>query len=145
MKNKKIAPVLAVVLLIAVIVLFMVCSSILKKYMPTKEVEDLNDYYALTSEEQMAVIKDNTVLEAKGICVDGKAYLDYNTVHDALNERFYWDANENVLLYTTPTDLVTVNAGENRYFVTHHMRSLRTGSGTYKKCFRLLPLLCPAL
>ena len=84
MKNKKIAPVLAVVLLIAVIVLFMVCSSILKKYMPTKEVEDLNDYYALTSEEQMAVIKDNTVLEAKGICVDGKAYLDYNTVHDAL-------------------------------------------------------------
>ena len=118
MKNKKIAPVLAVVLLIAVIVLFMVCSSILKKYMPTKEVEDLNDYYALTSEEQMAVIKDNTVLEAKGICVDGKAYLDYNTVHDALNERFYWDANENVLLYTTPTDLVTVNAGENRYFVT---------------------------
>lgn len=118
MKNKKIAPVLAVVLLIAVIVLFMVCSSILKKYMPTKEVEDLNDYYALTSEEQMAVIKDNTVLEAKGICVDGKAYLDYNTVHDALNERFYWDANENVLLYTTPTDLVTVNAGENWYFVT---------------------------
>ena len=109
---------LAVVLLIAVIVLFMVCSSILKKYMPTKEVEDLNDYYALTSEEQMAVIKDNTVLDAKGICVDGKAYLDYNTVHDALNERFYWDANENVLLYTTPTDLVTVNAGENRYFVT---------------------------
>ena len=109
---------LAVVLLIAVIVLFMVCSSILKKYMPTKEVEDLNDYYALTSEEQMAVIKDNTVLDAKGICVDGKAYLDYNTVHDALNQRFYWDANENVLLYTTPTDLVTVNAGENRYFVT---------------------------
>lgn len=118
MKNKKIAPVLAVFLLIAVIVVFMVCSSILKKYMPTKEVRDLNEYYALTSEEQMAVICDNAVLEAKGIYVDGKAYLDYNTVHDVLNERFYWDANENILLYTTPTDLVTVNAGEKRYFVT---------------------------
>lgn len=118
MKNKKIAPVLAVFLLIAVIVVFMVCSSILKRYMPTKEVEDLNEYYALTSEEQMAVVCDNVVLDAKGIYVDGKAYLDYNTIHDALNERFYWDANENVLLYVTPTDLVTVNAGENRYFVT---------------------------
>ena len=118
MKNKKIAPVLAVFLLIAVVVIFMVCSSILKKYMPTKEVEDLNEYYALGSEEQMAVICDNSVLDAKGIYVDGKAYLDYSTVHDNLNERFYWDANENVLLYTTPTDLITVNAGENRYFVT---------------------------
>ena len=117
-KNKKIAPVLAVLLLIVVVVLFMICGSILKKYMPTKEVKDLNEYYALTSEEQMAVIKDNVVLEAKGIYVDGKAYLDYNTLHDCLNERFYWDANENVFLYTTPTDLISVNAGESRYFVT---------------------------
>lgn len=117
-KSKRFVPIIAVLALIIVVLLIMLCGSILQKYIPSKETEDLADYYGLSDEEEMAVILDNTVLETKGIYVDGEPYLNYNTVHDMLNERFYWDANENVLLYTTPTDLISANTGENRYFVT---------------------------
>ena len=117
-RNRKIVPVAAVFLLIGVVLLLMVCGNFLKRYIPTKETKDLSEYYGLTTDEEMGIVLNDTLLEAKGIYVDGKAYLDYETVHDSINERFYWDANENVLLYTTPSDLITVNAGENRYFVT---------------------------
>ena len=117
-RNKKMIPVVAVFILIGVVILLMLCGNFLKRYIPTKETEDLSEYYGLTSEEEMGVVLNDALLEAKGIYVDGKAYLDYQTIHDHINERFYWDANENVLLYTTPSDLVTVSAGENRYFVT---------------------------
>ena len=117
-RNKKMIPVVAVFILIGVVILLMLCGNFLKRYIPTKETEDLSEYYGLTSEEEMGIVLNDVLLEAKGIYVDGKAYLDYQTIHDNINERFYWDANENVLLYTTPSDLITVNAGENRYFVT---------------------------
>lgn len=117
-KNRRMVPVVAVFILIGVVVLFVICGNLLKRYIPTKETKDLSEYYGLTSEEEMGVVLDDTLLKAKGIYLDGKAYLDYETVHDDINERFYWDANENVLLYTTPSDLITVNAGEKRYFVT---------------------------
>ena len=110
-RNKKMIPVVAVFILIGVVILLMLCGNFLKRYIPTKETEDLSEYYGLTSEEEMGVVLNDALLEAKGIYVDGKAYLDYQTIHDHINERFYWDANENVLLYTTPSDLITVSAG----------------------------------
>ena len=44
-------------------------------------------------------------------------YLDYHFVHDVLNKRFYWDANENILLYTTADDVVSANAEATTYMI----------------------------
>ena len=44
--------------------------------------------------------------------------LNYNTVKDYFNSRFYWDANENVLLYTTPTDIIKAEVGSRDYYVS---------------------------
>ena len=117
-KNRRFVPIIAALALIIVVIFLMLCGSILQRYMPSKEKSDLAAYYGLGSEEDMAIVLDDVLLDAKGIYIDGEPYIDYTTVHDALNERFYWDGNENVLLYTTPDDLITVNVSENRYFVT---------------------------
>ena len=34
-----------------------------------------------------------------------------------MNERFYWDANENILRYTTDSDVISVHLGEDSYMV----------------------------
>ena len=46
-------------------------------------------------------VENNEVIDAKGRLIDGHVYLDYNTVYNYINPRFYWDSNENILRYTT--------------------------------------------
>lgn len=116
--KKKIMPVFVAVVFIVVVGLIAVCTALLQRYMPGKERVDLQEYYNLTAEDDMAVILNNEKTEAVCKYVDGHAYLSYEFVHDQLNQRFYWDTNENILRYTTPADVISVNAGSNEYSVT---------------------------
>lgn len=77
----------------------------------------MQEYYNVWEADDMALILDRKLVEEKAKLWDGRVYLDYQAVRKYLNQRFYWDANENILRYTTDTDVVTVNAGENAYMV----------------------------
>lgn len=121
--KKKVVPFLAVGALILVVLLFMVLSHIIEKYTPSKEHKDLSEYYALSEDSDVAIVLNNEVIEAKGRLIDGNVYLDFNTVHDSINSRFYWDSNENKLLYTTATDLVSADAESTTYNVTKDSHS----------------------
>ena len=94
-----------------------------KKYGPTKERADLNQYYGIQSENQLAVIVNNSVLEANGMISDGKAYVEYSIVRDFINERFYWDPNENIMLYTLPNDIIRVGVGNKEYTISKEKNS----------------------
>ena len=48
-------------------------------------------------------------------------YIDYETVIREFNHRFYWDQNENVLVYTTPTEIIQAEAVTNKYSITKSM------------------------
>lgn len=116
--KKKALPIVAVIGLILIIIAIMLISQLVKKYTPTKERQDLAEHYGVTAEDQVALILNNDFVESQGKVIDGHIYLDYNFVHDNLNSRFYWDANENVLLYTTASDLITASADSSSYTVT---------------------------
>lgn len=122
--NKKSVPFFAVGALIVIVLLFVVSGIVIKKYTPSKEREDLASYYELSSDEETAVILNNSVLETKGRMIGGIVYLDYETVRQHINNRFYWDANENKLLYTTARDLILANAESDSYNVNKESRSL---------------------
>ena len=94
-----------------------------KRYGPTKEKADLDKYYGIQNENQLAVIINNGVLEPTGMISEGKAYIEYGTVRDYINERFYWDPNENIMLYTLPGDVVTVGVGSKDYTVSKEKNS----------------------
>lgn len=87
------------------------------KYGPSKEKADKKEYYGISQENQLAVIVGTENLKARGMLYDGRPYIEYATVRDYVNERFYWDANENILLYTLPTDVVSVGVGSSEYTV----------------------------
>ena len=44
--------------------------------------------------------------EEKGIYEDGQVYLPVNWVNEHLNERFYWDEGEKLLVYALPESIV---------------------------------------
>lgn len=87
------------------------------RYGPSKEKADQKEYYGISQENQLAVIVGTENLKAQGMLYDGRPYIEYTAVRDYLNERFYWDANENILLYTLPTDVVSVGVGNSEYVV----------------------------
>ena len=115
MKKKQILPILIIVGLIVLVLLFIVGSKLIEKYTPTKEHKELTEYYGIIEDSQVAITLNNTVLENYGVMLDGHVYLDYKFVHDVLNSRFYWDANENILLYTTSSDVISAKADETSY------------------------------
>lgn len=107
-----------------ILALVVLCGTILwKKYSPSDKKANRKEYYGITNEEQLAVIVNNQILEPKGKMIDGTLYLEYSAVRDYVNEGFYWDANENLLLYTLPNDMVSVSVGSREYAVSKEKKS----------------------
>lgn len=94
--------------------------TISKKLTPSKEVMPLTDYYQ-AEDTQVIVILQDKIYEKKGMLLDGVVYLDYDTIVQEFNHRFYWDYNENILTYTTPDEIIQVEADSNDYTVTKVM------------------------
>ncbi len=113
MKEKAI-PVLAALFLMIVIGAAMIGKVFLEKYSYSKEMADLNEFYQVSG-EQSAIILQDEMVEEKAIIRNGICYFDLATVHKYLNEIFYADVSENLLLYTTATEIVRVNLGESVY------------------------------
>lgn len=109
--KKKMIPFLIAVVLIIIIGGVAFGSKIIEKYSYSKERADLNAYYQISSEEDVAIVLHNEIIEERARVFDGVYYLDLDTVHTYLNDRFYEDKEENLLLYTVPTDIIRTQIG----------------------------------
>lgn len=97
---------------------------LINKYSPSKEVMDLKDYYKITEEKDEAVvILQDEIIKNRGIISGKTAYLDLDTVKNILNTRFYWDRNENLLIFTTPSDVIKTEAGSTDYYINKSRES----------------------
>lgn len=109
-----------------------------KRYGASNERADLEQYYELSSEDEVAVVVNNEVIrenddeqaasEETEIPPAGKVYgdqyyIEYSVVRDNINKRFYWDPNENIMLYTLPEGNVTVEVGSNEYTDVNEKKS----------------------
>ena len=103
---------------IIAVVLVVVAGKVIHKYTPTKEEKDLYEYYGVEGDQAAAIVLNHEILEQKAVVKDNMLYLEYDTVRKLLNDRFYWDGNENLLLYTTASDVITALALEKEYSIT---------------------------
>lgn len=110
MKKKNIPIVIAIVLII-IIGGVTFGSRILEKYSYSKERADLNAYYGITGSQEAAIVLQDEIVEEKARISDGICYLDMATIHKYLNDRFYVDGGEGLLLYTLPEDIVRNSIG----------------------------------
>lgn len=109
--KKKIIPVILAIVLILIIGCVSFGGIIIDKYSYSKEEADLAAYFGISGSDDVAIVLQNEMIEERARLFDGVYYLDIATVHKYLNERFYEDKNENLLLYTLPEDLVRTSIG----------------------------------
>lgn len=107
-----------------------------QRYGSSNEKADIGQYYELEADNDLAVVIDNEVIRksenseetgtespAPGKIYDGEYYIEYSVVRDRINKRFYWDPNENVMLYTLPGGNVTVEVGSSDYTEINESKS----------------------
>ena len=123
-KRRRTGAVIAAILVIFILLIGLAGGTIYWiKYGPTKETYDLNKYFGITAKSQMGVTINNDVLDAQALTDSGNAYLSYDFVQEYISDRFYWDSNENILLYTLPKDMVKVTADSKDYSVSDTVNS----------------------
>ena len=122
--KKKAAPVLAIVLLIVIVAGIGFLIRVIKKYTPSSEVMSSQEYFGLDHEGEAAIVAGSEILPYKGKILNEVAYVDYQAVKEVLNDYFYWDSENNTMLYTMPTDVVQIPAGSNSYTADGKTQSL---------------------
>lgn len=122
-RNAIIRWMLFIILLVAAVGGFLIW----QRYGSSNEKADLEQYYELESDSDAAVVINNEIVRkntgegneqtdpAPGRIYDGQYYIEYSVVRERINKRFYWDSNENVLLYTLPGGNVSVEIGSKEY------------------------------
>ncbi len=114
-----------------VVLLIVVVGGIIfwRKYGPSKEEADLKQYFGMEDENDLAVIINNEVINNEeggspvGKLIDGQPYVEYSIVRHYINERFYWDPNESIMLYTLPNGNVSVAVGNKEYTEVNENKS----------------------
>lgn len=122
--KKKIVPIIAAVVLILIVVVIGVLTKIVEKYTPTTEKMSAAEYYGTNKEDEVALIFQDKVVENKGLLSGSTVYIDYDAVKEYLNNRFYWDATQNLCVYTTPTDIIKIKADAKKYTVAGKKNTL---------------------
>ncbi|MDR7814557.1 glycosyl hydrolase family 18 protein [Lacrimispora sp.] len=103
--KKKTAPVLATLGLILIVTAIFSGVWFLERYIPSKEQADIAGLLGVKGDE-VALYLNEDLQEAKGLYLQEQTYLPIEWVNDMLNERFYWDSNENLLVYALPDSIV---------------------------------------
>ncbi len=130
MRRKKGVVVLIIAFLMVVVAAGIVGFLLAKKYMPSREMADLQEYFDINKESEIPVILNEEVAETKGMEKDGNVYFPLEMVKELFNDRFYYDYNEDILIYAMPTELRCVAPGDTGYTVYDNFKS---GSKEYEK------------
>lgn len=123
-RNPQMIPAMIIILLILIVGGGLVGKILYDKYSPSKELADTAEYFQLENDQEVAVLVNDMMLEDKGRIIDGRIYLNVETVYQYLNSRFYWDASENTYLYALPTELVSAQVGSSDYMVAKSKQSM---------------------
>ena len=107
---KKAIPVIVALSLIFMIILGVLGYQAIEKYMPTKELANLAEVYPTDGNEVLVYYDYERVDGVRGLYEHGQTYLPLSWINENLNERFYWDQTEHLLIYTLPDQIVYADA-----------------------------------
>ncbi len=106
-----------------------------EKYSYSTQYADMNEYFNLFSTDDIAIILQDTRIEARGKLINGGVYFSSDTVYDLFTKRFYLNTDENRLLYSTSDDIYAVTIGDDsdHYTTNAGETSLEKPAAVYDK------------
>ena len=114
---KRVLPIIIVILLIIGVGGGVVWSILAGRYKPTEEVMDYAAEMGLSENEYAITLNQEVLKEDRAVAIDGRVYLSMDLVTETINSRFYWDDNEKLLLFTTPTEVMMITPDQQGYTV----------------------------
>ena len=124
-KKKKGGTGATIALIIIAIVLAAVIFFCIKRFGPSSTMTDLRDYYNLTkslseerteaTESELAIILEEDILQTRAISQDGEVFVPLSIIKSNIDDRFYYDSNENWVMTTTATDIIKSTPGTTTY------------------------------
>jgi len=103
--KRRVVPFLVALGLIVLVIAGFFGIRLVERYTPSKEQADIGKLLGVSG-DNVAVFLNNELQEAKGIYIEEQTYLPIEWVNDKLNERFYWDNHEKLLVYALPESIV---------------------------------------
>ena len=101
---------LIVVLLIAILGGASFGGILARRYAPSTERKDLNEWFEAQGDTVRIYLNDKLVRDVNARSADGTVYLPCAWVQENLNKRFYWQADDEQLIYTLPDEVVRYTA-----------------------------------
>ena len=108
---KKVLPSIIILILIAVLGTVFY-RTYLAKYSYSAEKADVNAYYEVKGEDDYPVVLQDQWSDYHAKKIGDSFYLDYSSVKELLNDRFYYGKEDGELLYCLPDTRITVREGE---------------------------------
>lgn len=121
---KKIVPALIAILLIVLIAAGYMGSKVLDRFSYSEEMADLEAYFHIENADDVAIILQNEMLSEKAKYWDGMCYFSLDTIQTYFNERFYFDREEGLLLYTTATEIISSPVGTEIYTINQEEKQM---------------------
>ncbi len=121
--KKKIIPVVVAIGLIIIILAIGIGGGLLDKYSYSKEKADLNAYFGVNDAEDTAIILNDEMVETHAIYRDGQCYFPIDFVNTNINNHFYYDATENLVIFTTDLDKMKTTVGTTDYTLSNTFSS----------------------
>ncbi|MCR5595272.1 MAG: chitinase [Lachnospiraceae bacterium] len=137
---KKAIPAIVAILLILIIGGIYGGTIIKERLSYSHERMDLNEYFSIASDDEVAVIVGDEIQAYKAKYIDGFCYFDADTVYENYNQRFYVDNNEGLIIYVEPLSITTAHISEKGYskdgttFDTPYVPALYEGETLYIAC-----------
>lgn len=123
--------VFAIVILLAAAVAVIVIAS---KVSPSNEVTDLQYYYNLkinalenrdaAAADELAIVLEDEILSERAFSADNAVYISHSIVQGSIDERFYYDSNEQLLIVTNARQTITAGLDNSYYDVDGDQVSL---------------------
>ena len=89
--KKKVIPAIVIIALIFIIGSIYASQIYRQHFSYSEEQKDLNEYFDITGDTDVAILLGNDYLEERAKLLDGTYYMDINAVRKYLNRRFITD------------------------------------------------------
>lgn len=110
--KKRVITVLVPVVLIFIVIAVALGSQIIERYSYSRNKADLNEYFGIAQPDEVAMVVQDALVDDKAKMKDNVAYFPLSTVETYFTDRFYVNSMEQVLLFTTDTDVIQINIGD---------------------------------
>lgn len=109
-KSKKGMNIIPLIFLFCLLFFLLFGRKIFDKYIPSREEKNLNEWFEVSGDKVRLHLNDKRENDITAIARDGELYIPISWVKDNINKRFFWNPDEDLLVYTLPDQIIHYNS-----------------------------------